>query len=220
MSAVADYELYLFDLDGVLVDSRRVMETAWRAVQLEHGVDAPFSAYFAHIGRPFDDIMRRMGLAHHMPRIGACYEAAAHAALALGAPYPGVAQVLGELRGRGAKLGVVTSKGARRTKATLESIDLAFTTVRTPAPGVRGKPAPDLLLLAMVDAGVDPEATVFVGDMAVDYEAARRARVDFAHAAWGYGRVPDGCASIATIQELVALTPRAGASVTEPTSVA
>jgi phosphoglycolate phosphatase len=45
--------LVLLDLDGVLVDSRDAMETAWRAVQHDVGVTTPFVDYFREIGRPF-----------------------------------------------------------------------------------------------------------------------------------------------------------------------
>ncbi len=63
--------LVLLDLDGVLVDSRDAMEEAWRAVQHEVGVATPFAAYFAEIGRPFPDILERLGLTEDAAEISA-----------------------------------------------------------------------------------------------------------------------------------------------------
>src|SRR5690606_23280337 len=92
----------------------------------------------------------------------------------------------------GCRLGVVTSKPRQRAVPLVEMLGASFVTVRTPE-AVRGKPAPDPLMLAMVDAGVDPADTIYVGDMAVDQQAARRAGVAYAHAAWGYGHPDEPC---------------------------
>ena len=46
---------YIFDLDGVLIDSEKMMNHAWTICQLEHNLDQPFSEYFKHIGKPFKD---------------------------------------------------------------------------------------------------------------------------------------------------------------------
>lgn len=87
----------------------------------------------------------------------------------------------------GWRLGVVTSKPLERAAPLLTNLGCPFSTVRTPNGGGRGKPAPDPVLLALADLGVDPADAVYVGDMAVDQEAARRAGVPYVHAGWGYG---------------------------------
>jgi phosphoglycolate phosphatase-like HAD superfamily hydrolase len=69
----------------------------------------------------------------------------------------------------------------------LTNLRCPFSTVRTPSGGGRGKPAPDPILLALTDLGVDPADAVYVGDMPVDQEAAHRAGVPYVHAGWGYG---------------------------------
>ncbi len=62
-------KLVLFDLDGVLIDSRETMRTAWETVRHELKIDEPFDRYFAEIGRPFSEIMERLGLARFTDRI-------------------------------------------------------------------------------------------------------------------------------------------------------
>ena len=56
--------------------------------------------------------------------------------------------------------------------------------------------------------GVDPIETLYVGDMAADHEAAKRAGVDYAHAEWGYGQAPaDDCWILPDMQDLLELIP-------------
>ncbi|MFJ9085891.1 HAD family hydrolase [Streptomyces sp. NPDC102384] len=186
----------LLDLDGVLLDTRPVMRQAWRKVQEVHHLDIPFAAYEAHLGREFSDIMEQLGVvdvdgAHRT--YGAESTSAAH----LAQEFIGIREVLHTFVAAGWRLGVVTSKHVDRAAPLLAQLGCPFGTVRTPAGSGRSKPAPDPLLLALVDLGVDPAAAVYVGDMEVDREAATRAGVAYIHAAWGYGDPGSPAAEIA-----------------------
>tara|TARA_R110002020_G_scaffold226386_1_gene436807 strand:+ start:27 stop:659 length:633 start_codon:yes stop_codon:yes gene_type:complete len=182
--------LVLFDLDGVIVDSRSNMEAAWAAVRRETGVTVTFEAYFAEIGRPFQDIMARLGLSHDGRRIETTFRRASALHLAETPLFEGVEPMLAAAAASGVKLGVVTSKDSARTQLVLDRLDVGFAIVMTPEERMRGKPAPDHLLYAMAICNIDPVETIFVGDMESDAEAARRAGVDYAHAEWGYGEQP------------------------------
>ena len=177
----------LLDLDGVLVDTRPVMELAWRAVQDAHGVTVPFEAYQEHLGRPFDDIMGLLGLGN-AEEIHRTYAQTSAAASHLAQEFDGITDVLLAVAANGWSLGVVTSKPLPRATPLLARIGCPFAAVRGPDEHGRGKPAPDPILLALIDLGVDPADATYVGDMAVDQEAARRAGVSYVHAGWGYGR--------------------------------
>jgi phosphoglycolate phosphatase-like HAD superfamily hydrolase len=110
--------------------------------------------------------------------------------------YPGADALLRRMKRIGARLGIITSKDELRTGAVLAMIPVTFDVVRTPDATTRGKPAPDHLLAAMATVGVDPAETIYIGDMDSDYEAACRARIDYAHASWGYGEIPPGCSTV------------------------
>ncbi|MFJ3906047.1 HAD family hydrolase [Streptomyces sp. NPDC090025] len=176
----------LLDLDGVLLDTRPVMERAWQQVLNEHGLDVPFEEYERHLGRPFADIMKRLGFTES-ERFHRTYDEAAIAASHLAREFDGTVEILHVFVAFGWRLGVVTSKPLERAAPLLTNLGCPFSTVRTPNGGGRGKPAPDPVLLALADLGVDPADAVYVGDMAVDQEAARRAGVPYVHAGWGYG---------------------------------
>jgi HAD superfamily hydrolase (TIGR01509 family) len=197
--------LVLLDLDGVLVDSRDAMEEAWRAVQHEVGVTTPFAAYFAEIGRPFPQIVARLGLGDDAAEIERVYRATALREAPRVPPFPGVQQALCQLAERDVKLGVVTSKAAAQTDWTLAQFDVPFATVQTPESLSPGKPAPYPLLVAASEARVSVRDAVFVGDMDVDCLAARAAGMRFVHAAWGYGACPHGAEQLGAPADLARL---------------
>lgn len=194
--------LVLLDLDGVLVDSRDAMETAWRAVQHDVGVSTPFAAYFREIGRPFRDILARLGLDEQGDEIERVYRATALREAPRVPAFPGIHTALARLDKRGVKLGVVTSKARSQTAWTLAQFDVDFATVQTPDPRCPGKPAPYPLLVAASEARADVRESVFVGDMEVDARAARAAGMRFLHAAWGYGARPAGAGRLRAPRDL------------------
>jgi phosphoglycolate phosphatase-like HAD superfamily hydrolase len=174
-----------------------VMELSWVAVQERFEITVPFERYFELIGRPFQDIMTRLELADRGLDIEPVYMAVSLANFELGLQYPGIDGLLDDLRQAGKAIGIITSKDATRTRTILQRLPATFDVVKTPEDVRRGKPAPDALLLAMAEVGVDPASTIYVGDMDVDHQAAARAGVDYIHAGWGYGEPDnDSCAVV------------------------
>ena len=195
-------KLILFDLDGVLLDSRVNMEQAWAEVRKKTGTEVPFEAYFALIGRPFQDILQCLGVTEDLAAIEQAYMAASLYFLSNASFYPKTRETLKALQDAGMQLGIVTSKDAVRTKAVISQLKLKFSTIQCPATPYRGKPAPDHLLLAMAESGVDPKDTIYVGDMETDYQAAVRAGIDYVHASWGYGFPVDAVSALDSIDQL------------------
>jgi HAD superfamily hydrolase (TIGR01549 family) len=181
--------LVLFDLDGVLFDTLPVMRAAWGRVRDEHSISASFDDYAEHLGRPFGDILRMLGLdlsPETCARILAAYRVASAEHADMAVPFPGIQEMVDLLAYASLRLGVVTSKPRETAVPLLDRLGCPFAVIRTPG-SERGKPAPDSLLLALTDVGVDPVEAVYIGDMAVDQQAARRAGVPYLHAGWGYG---------------------------------
>lgn len=194
--------LVLFDLDGVLLHSRENMRQAWDVVLQKTGVNLSFEDYFSLIGRPFKDIMKCLGVTSDIDWIEKVYMTASFDFLAQATFFPGVRESLAELHAMGVKMGVVTSKDLMRTKAVLAQLDIKFASVQSPNGKLRGKPAPDHVLVAMAEAGEDPADTLFMGDMDTDWQAARRAGIDYVHASWGYGRHIEAVPALDSILDL------------------
>jgi HAD superfamily hydrolase (TIGR01549 family) len=179
-------KLILFDLDGVIIDSKPNMAHSWSVVQERFSIDTPFESYFSNIGRPFPEIIQILGHSDQALEIEKVYKKASLELLGKIKVYDGVHETLALIDELGYKMGIVTSKDKARTDIVLRNIDLDFDIVRTPDNTCRGKPCPDHLLYAVAMLNVDPSESIFVGDMEVDYLAAKRANIDFFHAKWGY----------------------------------
>jgi len=179
-------KLILFDVDGVILDSKSNMNFAWKAVQDAFSINTTFKEYFENIGRPFSEIMKILGHSDKSDVIEKVYKNASLKNFSNIKFYSGTKSSLKSLLKDGYKLGVVTSKDKERTEFVLEKLGVDFSVIRTPDNICRGKPSPDHLLYAMAVSNIDPSDTVFIGDMDVDYMAAINAGIDYIHAEWGY----------------------------------
>lgn len=182
--------LVLFDLDGVLIDSRANMQSAWCAVQEGCGWDTPFEDYFAQIGLPFRAILDSLGLHTQHDLAERLYRERSIATFHQVRVYPGIQALLRRLSRESLATGIVTSKDASRTALAVELLATPFAVIQPPMPHLRGKPEPDQLLAATAALRIPVDATVYVGDMAVDAQSADRAGLAYVHAGWGYGAAP------------------------------
>ena len=183
-----------FDLDGVLIDSLSLMQECWSVAKkgLEEIIEQPFETYAAHIGKPFLVILKSIGIPeqyHEQIRLG--YESHALLNSHKVCLYDGIIDLLKKCQDKNIKCSIVTSKSRERTLNILKQFfsDINFSSVITPESVncTRGKPYADQLLKSCIESGSNPSDTLYVGDMDVDYQCARNASVEFAHALWGYG---------------------------------
>lgn len=102
-------------------------------------------------------------------------------------PYDGVMSLLEELNSRGKKVAVVSNKFYA---ATQELCRHFFGSLVHVAIGeredIRKKPAPDTVLEAMRQLGVDAEGAVYIGDSDVDVETARNSGMPCISVLWGF----------------------------------
>ena len=204
MESAISKKAILFDLDGVLLDSRPNMEFAWKEVQNHFGVTVDFEDYFKNIGRPFRDILSILDLQDRADEIEFIYSQSSKDNFGLATFYPCVVESLKKIEKYGIKLGIVTSKDQERTKIILNRLPVKFSSVQSPSSSFRGKPAPDQLLAAMAELNVDPTDSLYVGDAEVDAMAAWRAGIDYCHAKWGYGETKmDHVTFLSDIQSLL-----------------
>lgn len=103
--------------------------------------------------------------------------------------FPGALAAVAELRARGSRIGVVTSKGRRVARQTMDVCGLtAAVDFMVCGDEVdRGKPDPEPVHRALQALDLDdvPEEVVFVGDSPHDLRAGRAAGTQTAAVAWG-----------------------------------
>jgi HAD superfamily hydrolase (TIGR01509 family) len=182
------FPVYLFDVDGTLVDSAPDICGAQLEVLAARGIthfDEPFLR--SYIGRHLIDLFRDLGVSADdmQPMIDSyreTYLARRHASTTV---FPGIAEALTSLGGRKSTATIKTSQTAR---ALLEQFGLVshFDHVQG-TDGFAPKPEPDVILASLKALGVQPEDCLFIGDSPADMEAGRRAGVRTCGARWGYG---------------------------------
>jgi len=103
------------------------------------------------------------------------------------APYPGIMELLKELKRRGYALSVVSNKPDFAVQELIpEYFPDIFSSVTGERKGVAKKPAPDLIWEAMKKLNASKEESVYIGDSEVDIEAAKNAGLPCISVAWGF----------------------------------
>lgn len=102
-------------------------------------------------------------------------------------PYDEIPEVLAELKRRGKKLAIVSNKFYAATQELAkhffpETIQVAI----GERENIRKKPAPDTVLEAMRQLGVDKQGTVYIGDSDVDIDTAKNVGVPCISVLWGF----------------------------------
>jgi phosphoglycolate phosphatase len=193
------HRLFVFDCDGTLVDSQHNIIAAMGAAWQRFGMAPPSAADVRRVvGLTLEVAIARMlpeheGKLHH--DLAAAYREIVHALrqeeVAGGISdeplFPGIRELILELEAPEIFLGVATGKNLRGLEHTLRGHGLRdrFHTLQT-ADICRSKPDPEMVLRAMDETAMRPQATVVIGDTSFDMEMARAAGATAIGVAWGY----------------------------------
>ena len=102
-------------------------------------------------------------------------------------PYPGIPELLKELRSRGVKTAVVSNKpDAAVQKLAEETFPGGFDYALGEMPGTARKPAPDMVEKCLAEFGIESEDAVYVGDSEVDLQTAENAGLACIPVDWGF----------------------------------
>jgi len=188
-----DYDAYIFDLDGTLIDSLGDLayscNYALRHCQMS---EKTIDEVRMMVGNGVRKLMERaVPGGEDNPRFEEALSVFRQHYLTHNldatVPYPGIVEMLARLRGEGKKLAVVSNKFDKATKALVahffkEYIDVAI----GEKDGIRRKPAPDTVVEAMRQLNVEKERTVYIGDSDVDIQTARNTGVSCISVLWGF----------------------------------
>ena len=188
---IPSFPVYLFDIDGTLLDSALDICGAVQQV-LDANPSPPVTFEFlkSYIGRHLDDLWADVYpgcsaelKAELLAQYRSIYLARGHKLTGI---YPGVAEGLAALGGR---KGTATTKGTPTTRAVLEQFGLLrYIDHVQGTDGFPCKPAPDVIFTALKGLDATPADCLFVGDSPSDMEAGRRAGVKICAVTYGYGK--------------------------------
>lgn len=103
------------------------------------------------------------------------------------APYPGIPQLLDDLRRQGMPLAVVSNKGDVAVHDLMDHFfPHSFAAVVGEREGICRKPAPDTVNAVLGQLGLQPRDIAFVGDSEVDVLTAANVGCDCILVTWGY----------------------------------
>jgi phosphoglycolate phosphatase len=186
-----NYELIVFDWDGTLMDSTRLISKSLQNACADIGLAIPSETDALYvIGLGQADTFRHVAPGIDEDRKAQLAERYRHHFLALeghGAPlYDGVREMLADLHGRGRRLAVATGKARRGLERVLDASGLRpwFEATRCADEGF-AKPHPDMLLMLLDITGVEPKRALMVGDTTHDLELAANAGIDAVAVSYG-----------------------------------
>lgn len=184
------YRLVIFDWDGTLMDSTRLIAACLQCACRDLRIAVPeFADARFVIGMGLADTVRYVAPGLDTEDAQRLVERYRHHFLSREheiMPYEGVPGMLADLHGRGKRLAVATGKARRGLDRALGSTGLGswFEATRCADEGFP-KPHPDMVFKLLQCTGVDAGDALLVGDTTHDLELAANAGVDAVAVCYG-----------------------------------
>lgn len=189
------YKLYLFDLDGTLINSLEDLADAADWMLTQSGFPGhTLEEYRRFVGNGVYKLVERAlpedcRDPKEVTAFKAVFDARYRAhCMDKTRPYPGVLELLDRLRSQGAELAVLSNKSDEFVQEIVGGIfgPGTFRAVRGQREGVAKKPAPDGVWSLLEELSVYREDALFIGDSDVDVLTAKNAGLPCAGAVWGF----------------------------------
>lgn len=190
---IREYDTYIFDLDGTLLDTLTDLAASCNYALLQHGMaQRTIDEVRMFVGNGVKKLMERAipdGLAN--PQFDEVYQCFRQHYLKHGldhtAPYPGVLPMLAELKRRNKRIAVVSNKFYRATEELCKHFFDQYVEVAIgEREGIKKKPAPDTVLEALAQLGVTGDNAVYIGDSDVDIATAYNCQLPGISVLWGF----------------------------------
>jgi HAD superfamily hydrolase (TIGR01509 family) len=155
----------IFDMDGLLFDTERLCRDAWQNVARENGYEMDDSLFLACVGRNSrdtrDHVLNELGAEFPYERFTLLAGAWMRARMEESGPpeKPGARRILEYLAERGIPVALATSTSEKSARWMIERAAFTrfFSAFAFGSEVARGKPSPDIFLLAKARLG-DPNA--------------------------------------------------------------
>lgn len=189
------YNVYIFDLDGTLLDTLQDLANSVNYALSQHGMPTHSTdAIRGFVGNGVRLLMERaVPDGAQNPQFEATYASFRQHymqhSLDTTRPYDGVPELIHELKARGCKMAVVSNKMMAATQSLVRHFfpEIEVAIGEHESAGIRKKPAPDTVYEALRQLAVSPKLTaVYVGDSDVDIATARNSGLPCISVLWGF----------------------------------
>jgi HAD superfamily hydrolase (TIGR01549 family) len=184
------YRGIIFDIDGTLTSTNQLIFDTFNHVA-EKFLNKTFSdtEIIAMFGPPEDVILKEL-FKENLPEVTEDYYKYYKANHAIAKVYPGIKELILDIKNYPAFLSVYTGKGRRSSMITLEEIGVAehFDMIVTGDDVNEHKPSAEGILKFVKEFNLPKENVIMIGDAVSDVKAAQSAGVDYASVLWdSYG---------------------------------
>lgn len=188
------YSTYIFDLDGTLLDTLHDLASSVNYALQTHDMPThSVDAIRGFVGNGVRLLMERaVPDGAQNPQFEATFatfrQHYMQHSLDTTCPYPGIAEMLHQLKQHGCRLAVVSNKMMAATQDLVRHFfpEIEVAIGEHEAEGIRKKPAPDTVFQALRQLGVGKEQAVYVGDSDVDLQTARNSGLPCISVLWGF----------------------------------
>lgn len=181
----------LFDLDGTLIDSIVDLGMATNAVLQKHRLPVyDIKEYHMMVGNGVKKLMERALGQDHLDILDEClnefYEYYGEHCLDHTQPYPGIVDMIVNLKKQGVKLAVVTNKPHHLAIKIVEHLfPDTFTCIYGQQECYPVKPHPEVVFLTLMELKLTSKECYFIGDSRVDIETGDNASMETIGVEWG-----------------------------------
>lgn len=187
------YKTYIFDLDGTLLSTLADLAASTNyALRTHHMPERSLDEVRRFVGNGVKKLMERAipdGLNNHLfeETFATFRQHYMQHNLDTTQPYPGIMQLLEQLKAEGKNIAVVSNKFYAATRELCRHFfgDLVPVAIGE-REDIRKKPAPDTVIEALRELGVDKEGAVYIGDSDVDIMTAKNSGMPCVSVLWGF----------------------------------
>ena len=191
------YGSVIFDCDGTLLDTLDDIASAMnRALDANGFPTLPVGEYRDKVGWGISRLAelalpegaRDEGTVAKLGALAAKFMGDQPVGESLSKPYPGIRELLAELKARKIKIAVLSNKVDSVLNRLMRDFfsPVVFDAVCGLRPGVAPKPDPAATWEMLADIGKNPHETIFVGDSEIDMETARNSGCYPLGVSWGF----------------------------------
>ena len=187
------YKTYIFDLDGTLLSTLADLAASTNyALRTHHMPERSLDEVRRFVGNGVKKLMERAipdGLNNPLfeETFATFRQHYMQHNLDTTQPYPGIMQLLEQLKAEGKNIAVVSNKFYAATRELCRHFfgDLVPVAIGE-REDIRKKPAPDTVIEALRELDVDKEGAVYIGDSDVDIMTAKNSGMPCVSVLWGF----------------------------------